>query len=267
MRPYRRSTTVAGSERQSQTGTRSCVLLSAITALIVAGFGWDIVSTTALTRVPPSEPSAVLRVKNVDILVSEGVELLSDTPSAGDFDLAERLATTALQRTPLASKAIRILGLVASFRGDEPRAFSLLLTATKRWVYDTEAQIWVANYYLRGGKVRNALHHLDLLLRARPSTAEFVFPSLIVLANDPANLKAFTDALAGVPPWRANFLTQFSLEADVTMPADLMAALRTRSSPPTAEELRPYLQRLLAEQLVSEAYRLWEASLPPGRPS
>jgi hypothetical protein len=73
-----------------------------------------------------------------------------------------------------------------------------------------------------------------------------------------------TAFLATAPPWRPWFLSELSGRlANKTRLTQVYAALNEAPNPPTKEELRPYLNRLVNDEDFTLAYQAWHATLPP----
>src|SRR5262249_1769873 len=81
---------------------------------------------------------------------------------------------------------------------------------------------------------------------------------------DPQAFAALTAFLATSPPWRAWFLSQLSDRlANQARLVQLYAALNETQGPPTKEELRPYLNRLIKSENFALRYQIWHQTLPP----
>ena len=81
---------------------------------------------------------------------------------------------------------------------------------------------------------------------------------------DPRVFQPLTALLATSPPWRASFLSELSVRlANPARLVQLYAALKETGNPPTNEELRPYLNRLIKDGNFEQAYQTWLETLPP----
>ena len=213
------------------------------------------------------DPAAALEwdVNDQRALEAFADRLFEGTPSNDDLASAESSARRAFIGSPLRSGAVRVLGQVAERRGDEARARALIATAAERWLYDLDAQIWMINAYLRSGDVSAALRHVDETLRARPRIWDEVLPSLVPLAVSQEGLEPLSKLLATSPSWRLRFLEVLCANAAPMEPLRLFTALADKSSPPTDPELKAFLERLVKEGQLREAYLVWVKFLPKER--
>jgi hypothetical protein len=91
-----------------------------------------------------------------------------------------------------------------------------------------------------------------------------LFPVLSGFTANPLALKALTDFLATSPPWRTWFLSELSLRlGNKARLVQLYTALTETENPPTKEELRPYLNRLIKDRSFEQAHQTWHQALPP----
>ena len=69
--------------------------------------------------------------------------------------------------------------------------------------------------------------------------------------------------LAGKPGWRATFFNLLSKSVrDEDTPLRLMIALKEAASPPSIEELAPYINILMSKDRVEVAYNAWLQLIP-----
>jgi len=111
------------------------------------------------------------------------------------------------------------------------------------------------------------MSRLDLILRIQNAAISGKLISLLLplLSNDDVT-RELAKLLERRPPWRSYFLNQVSQEGqDLRAVSALYSALSGSSAPPVADELRPFLDRLIRTGQVEEAYVVWTQSLPPER--
>jgi hypothetical protein len=83
------------------------------------------------------------------------------------------------------------------------------------------------------------------------------------MAEDAEARIALERLLAGNPPWRAKFLAVLpSGISDARTPLNLLLSLKDTPTPPTAVDLRSYLNFLLGHKLYELAYYTWLQFLP-----
>jgi hypothetical protein len=156
-----------------------------------------------------------------------------------------------------------LLGLIAERKGDETSAEALIRIGGKRTWRDGEAQAWLLNRSFRRGDFAQALPHADAILRADYRQQTELFPVLAAFTVEPKALQALTGFLATAPPWRTWFLSQLSGRlANQSRLTQLYAALSETQTPPTKEELRPYLDRLIRDGSFEQAHAVWQRTLP-----
>jgi tetratricopeptide (TPR) repeat protein len=236
-----------------------CVLLTFI------WIAWSIVAqTTALSLSRSSQPHAALGfVADQGAALNRVVERELAEPD-GNLDSAREWAQRALRASPLNARALTLLGLIAERKGDQKSVEALIRIAAARTWRDQIADEWLLNREAHRGDYAHALPYADALLRMSwPFQPEF-FPVLASFTVDPRALEALTALLATAPPWRSWFLSELSARlANQTRLVQLYAALNESENPPTKEELRPYLDRLIKAENFELAYQTWRATLPP----
>src|SRR5262249_44032245 len=110
----------------------------------------------------------------------------------------------------------------------------------------------------------HAMPYADAMLRMHSSFQAELFPVLASFTVDPRAFKALSTFLATSPPWRSWFLSELAARlANQTRVVQLYAALSDSGNPPTKDELRPYLNRLIRDENFELAYQTWQATLPP----
>src|SRR5207253_10785429 len=103
-----------------------------------------------------------------------------------------------------------------------------------------------------------AFDYVDALLRGFPYLSDQVFPVLIKVLDSPQAISALAAKLETNPPWRPSFLAALAAEApESNLPRAVLAAIKSGPIPPTASEVKPYLDRLLKSELVNQAYADW----------
>lgn len=179
---------------------------------------------------------------------------------------ARAYAERALQADPLDGRPYRVLAQLALAAGDEARARELFQIAARRAPRDLPAHVWLIEHHLRNARPTEALGHIDTLLRVQPSLFPRFEPLLLALAAAEPAHPALAEALARQPPWRPRFLSVVAgKSADPDAVAPLFEAVRQTEGGLAANELGPWLDRLVREGRVGQAYLLWAANLPPER--
>ena len=179
---------------------------------------------------------------------------------------AADLARRALRSDPLDGRPYRVLANLALDKGDRETALDLFTVAANRAPRDPAAHVFLIEHHLRGNRPLQALQHLDTLLRVHPREMRRFEPLLVALASTPAAHEALAEVLAKQPPWRGGMLQMASTKAtDLDGVAPLFDALRRSEGGLSDNELAPWLDRLVREGRVGQAYLLWVSNLPPER--
>jgi tetratricopeptide (TPR) repeat protein len=235
-----------------------CVLLTFI------WIAWSIVAQTTALSLARSQPHAALGfVVDQDAALNRLVEQELAEPD-GNLDSAREWAQRALRASPLNARALVLLGLIAERKGDQKNAEALIRIAAARTWRDQIADEWLLNREAQRGDYAHALPYADAILRTSFPFQPELFPVLASFTVDPRAFEALTAFLATAPPWRSWFLSELSARlANQTRLVQLYAALKDTENPPTKDELRPYLNRLVKDENFELAYQTWQATLLP----
>lgn len=231
---------------------------------MLAVLAWRVVAQTAAANLAASNPEQALQwfADDAVSLVRRAQQEL-DEPN-GNADAARTFAERALLASPLDARAVTLLGLSAEKRGEADAAGKMMRAAGVRSWRDSTAQAWLFNDDVRRGDYRQALPHIDAILRTDLETQAELFPVLASLTVTPAAFAALADFLATDPPWRGWFLQQLSARlANRGRLVELYTALGESPRPPATNELRPYLFRLVADGAIGTARTAWRKTLPP----
>lgn len=181
-----------------------------------------------------------------------------DDPSA-DLDEARRAAQQALRLDPLDARALALLALIAERRGNHGQADTLMQLAAERTWHDPIVQTWMIVRDTQRQDFGGAVNRAAALFKTNPELEPGMLRALIALTTEPAALHHLISAmLATDPPWRAALLAQ--LCDQIKEPLGLVELYRVMEQsrhPPTADELRPYLNRLIASGHYRDAYHDW----------
>jgi hypothetical protein len=236
-------------------------VLAFLALALVAVF---IVADTAGHNLAISDPDRGLLVAPWEPVALDELAERQLTSSSVELSSVEDLARRALLSDPLDSRALSVLGFVAERKSDLARAETLMSLAAARSWRNPAPHVWLFAQAIRRGKFEEALAQADGLLRVYPQYEETIFPVLTVFGTDPGALAALEGALAANPPWRRSFLGGVIVNgANDRLMTQLYQSLIHSRQPPTADEMRPYLDRLLLVGRFEEAYQDWRATSPP----
>ena len=233
--------------------------------VLLAFAAWRVASLGLADHYATSNPERALfwRADHPQALL-RAAELAAQDPARADE--AADFARRALRADPLDGRPYRVLAQLAVDAGDEARAAELYGIAARRAPRDRPAHAWLLDHHLRNARPAEALAHLDTLLRVQPDLFGRFEPLLLALASAPPVHGPLAEALATQPPWRAAFLRLAASKAtDLDAVAPLFEAVRRSEGGLAASELGPWLDRLVREGRVGQAYLIWAANLPPER--
>ena len=226
--------------------------------------GWRITTQTAAGSLARSDPDAALNWVADESIALDQLAQKELVGQNGNLDFAREWAQRALRSNPLDSRALTLLGLIAERKGDGKTADALMQIAGARTWRDRELQAWLFNRDFRHGDYAQALAHADAILRMDSEWQTELFPVLAALTVDARAFEDLTGFLATSPPWRTWFLSQLSTRlANRARLIQLYAALDETEKPPTKQELRPYLDRLIKDGNFDQAKQTWQDTLSP----
>lgn len=175
----------------------------------------------------------------------------------------ERLVLTSraqqtIMANPLDGGPLMLLAALARVGGNQKKANELILLAADRSLRNTKAQADVLPILLERRDYAGALYRLDGLLRSRPERLSDFLPTLIAFAEARESRSALVTVLAQNPPWRGpliSLITEKATRAAITY--RLLADLRNTAAPPTIDEVRALLNRLIRDDDYETGYFVW----------
>jgi hypothetical protein len=248
----------------ARAGTRQFSLSRILLVLAAAAALVRIVSFSISDQVALNQPDLALMLdgQNWRALVARaGVALREEKTEE-----AVRDARSALSADPLAGGAVRMLGLVEQKHGSVDTTERLMRAAADASRRDVTAQTWLLGRNLQAGDLPQALSRLGVILTQDSPTSRTLVSQLLPLLNEDEPRRELAKLLSRRPPWRSGFLGQVSQEGqDLDAVSALFSTLRESPAPPLAEELRPFLDRLIRAGRAEQAYFVWRQSLAPER--
>lgn len=179
-------------------------------------------------------------------------------------DQVRNYAEMALASDPLSAHALRILGQLSDANGEDERASKFMLAAMDRSIRESVAVYWLMRKSYEKGDYPTAIRCADALLRTRSETMPFVMPTLVQMAQSKEAGPELKKLLAGNPPWRPQFFWALPRSVtDARIPLDILLAIKDTPTPPTAADLRPYLDVLIAHKYFELAYYTWLQFIGP----
>jgi hypothetical protein len=183
----------------------------------------------------------------------------------GDIAAAEVHLASAYARDPTRTRPLLLLADLALARGEVERADTLVAAAVKLEPANAEIHRGAAAYWFNRGQVETGLQHLSLALLARPAVNQDLQDIFLSFAEDPASRMALAPLAQDPPAWWPAFFTRLAHRALDIETVRFVHGLRTLAShtPVTPEERQTYIQRLLKEGMITEAYLTWINGLSP----
>jgi hypothetical protein len=170
----------------------------------------------------------------------------------------------ALSKDPLNARALRILGQIADAEGDEPRATNFMQAAATNSIREGMAVYWLMQKSFEKRDYERALYFADALLRTYSQVMPLVMPTLVRIGENPQGKGELEKLLVSNPPWRRSFFSALPRSVtDARTPLGLLLSIRETPTPPTAPDLRDYLNFLIEHKFYELAYYTWLQFLPP----
>jgi len=189
------------------------------------------------------------------------------TQSAGadqNYAQIRSSAELALLHDPLNARAFRILGQISDLTSDEEQTEALMQAATRRSLLESVAIYWMMQKSYQAQDYRATLGYADTLLRTRPQALPLIMPLFGKIAENPDASGELKQLLAGNPPWRPQFFGSIPASiTDARTPLAMLLSLKATPTPPTAEDLRAYLNFLIQHEFYDLAYYTWLQFLSP----
>lgn len=187
-------------------------------------------------------------------LYERAIALRDRDPKAASALLAAASAQHPADAWPLIAAAGMALA-----EGDADRADALVQAAVDLAPADPRVHTELARYWILRGDLGQAMRYWSRALETDPRRRRDLFPILLALAEDPRTLPAFAPFAKSPPSWWEPFFVEVAQRALQTDSVRLLFALRQRSAevPVTVTERRAYVDRLLRDAMVPQAYIGW----------
>ncbi|MCK0195594.1 hypothetical protein MWN34_01570 [Ancylobacter sp. 6x-1] len=217
----------------------------------------------------PKAPALSLQ-QTVAMSVFPGIAPPADaaaTLSSIDLDGVAAIGRRLLEIDPLDTRGLRILGMVASLRGDTDRARALMQAVADRTRRDVVAEIWLALDMVNREDYANAIAHMDNALRVSPDLIGMLQPVLAAMIRTDDARAALVARLATMPPWRKALFTNLdSANPDLGKAVpQFFADLKVAGAPPSDVEGRPIILKMIKAGTSHDAYSAFMAQLQDDR--
>ena len=195
---------------------------------------------------------------------SEPATQPSTTLDQSALDEIRELVERAIAQDPLNARAFRILGQISERTSDEMQTQKLMQAAVRRSLLESVAVYWMMRKSFQDQNYKEALRYADILMRTRPQALGPIMPIMGKMAELPEASADLKLLLSTNPPWRPQFLSSVpNAISDARTPLDILLSLKDTANPPTATDLRPYLDFLIEHGFFDLAYYTWLQFLRP----
>jgi len=235
-------------------------ILLVVLAMLVA---WEILASgitgyyLQLTKEGDTEAARKLVVTSPlqpEALYGKALEILEKDPTG-----ATAMLKRAYAGNPSAAAPLLALAGIAQQSGDHEQAAALIEKAAQIRPSDSNIQRSAGNYWAAQGNLDAAMKHWTRALEASPRASTELFPILLKLAEQPHARAVFVPLAASPPSWWERFFAETARRAlDLETVRTLYGYRRTaHRTPITREERNIYIQRLMKDGKVPEAYLTW----------
>jgi hypothetical protein len=228
----------------------------------------DVAPETAL-QLRPTDSAALSRLAEIRLALDRSSKT-SDLKSPRDMAVERRTsreiaawAKSALLGDPLNPRAFSVLGQLADDASDAAEIERFMQAAVRRSLHESVAVYWLMRRRHDMHDYGAAISYADALIRTRPDLIAQAMPTLSQIAESKDAGSELSDLLAANPPWRRPFFELLSnYISDARTPLYLFLNLRDTATPPSAPELRGYLDFLIRHTFYELAYYTWLQLLP-----
>ncbi len=176
-----------------------------IATLALAYAAWNNTASTLFGKFAP-ERALRLDPTSARALINITEKASTNKDKSVFMRIARGNAITALRREPLATHALRQLGLYYAAKGQTTEARKLIRLAAGLSRRDATGQLWLADDYLRQEKYKQALEAIDTVLRTEPETHETIFRVFGATLSDPEFRRVFVAYARIRPSWLGPFI-------------------------------------------------------------
>jgi len=176
---------------------------------------------------------------------------------------ARKRLKAAILANPSDGRSYAALALIYEKEQNTAAADAAMATAGAMAPRRVDVQQDAAAYWMRRGDVRQAMEHWNVVLKFAPEVWPKVFPSLLLVAQDPRNHQAFAPLLKEEILWWPQFFRYVASNAQRLETVRALYSLQLKGpNDATPEALKAYLERLQREGYWTESYFAWLNSLP-----
>lgn len=236
--------------------------------ILLAGYlTWRIIlgglAMQALTEVDKGDLTAAQRVLRFLPQHPEALYVAASIQMPTAPDLAEAQLRTAFRQDPTRAMVLLSLAERALAREDTQAADALAERAVALQPAKAAVLRRAALYWLNRGQVVRGLQLLSQALLAREEANQDLLDTFLKLAEDPVGRVALAPLAQEFPAWWPDFFARVAQRAIDLDTVRYLYGLRALAPqhPLTLPERQAYMQRLLKDGQIAEAYLTWVAGL------
>jgi hypothetical protein len=230
-----------------------------LVALAAAGLAWLSIAVSYANYYGKRDPAAALAMFPADARAraneaeAELGNLKGEESELGE--LTER-ARSVIERDPTVIDAWRLIGSIASMRGQDDSASGIMRFAERLSRRDLRTQLWLMNESGRRGRLDELIAHADIALRISPANSAMLSAAMIEASASPPIARRLVSVLAADPRWERDFSYQL---AHSMAPGDRVAALVAPLADDEEERaiMIPIVQRLVTQRDYSNAWNVY----------
>ena len=208
-----------------------------------------LLSDSDFSVVPQPKPLLL----DADALVKQA-EALSE---AGDDEQAEAVVLSALSQNPTSGRAASFLLSLYEKNNQIAKASEAGELAGKLWPAHGYTHSRLANYWASQGRVDKLLEEWNILLIRDSGLERELFPKLQALTLDSGRLDLLERYVKSPPRWWDTFFSYLSLRANFRDLQTLYFARLASGIPPSSSERHRYVNRLIKEGRLKDAFDTW----------
>ena len=207
---------------------------------------------------PAMDKSAVWSIPASKTLINKSKEELTK----GNLDTAEQLALQAWSKNIASGRATAQLLSVYTTKENFIKGDEIAKLVSQLWPAHTGTRSQLANYWTQRGDFTKVLPEWNALLIRDSSTHKQLFPVLKQIINNPQTFNLLLPFIQYPPSWWDNFFIDLTRDKDSLGSIKSVYTIRLNADKPLDEnERRYFVQRLIKEKQMTEAYFSWLGGL------
>lgn len=183
--------------------------------------------------------------------------------AASQPDVAEAVLRKTLLDYPNHARSLMLLGSIWSEKGEKQKGQGAIELASRLAPADPWVLRRLGDYWARERQLDKAIEYWSWAMIAEPPSQKELFPILLQLADIPEARSIFERFTDQPPAWWPGFFSTLASRAVNDETVGQLYNMRKRSSrnPLTENERKTYLNRLMREERIAEAYLEWANGL------